>query len=118
MQTPGSGNPISHLWFVITEPDENGFCVIVSLTTLRYAKDQTVTLVPGDHPYISHASIILYAKPLIVEAQKLKTLIAAGTIQRHDDCTDALLKLIQQGVSASPFTPKKVIEFCRRAWAK
>jgi hypothetical protein len=119
MQTPGSGNPIPHLWFVITEPDPTShLCGIVSLTSLKAGKDQTVTLGPSDHSYISHPSVIHYAGSKIVDVRKLKALIDAGTIQQHDDCDAVVLKLIQSGVSASPYSAKKFIQFCKEAWSR
>jgi hypothetical protein len=118
MRTPGSSSAIPHLWFVITEPDATThLCGIVSLTTLRGNKDQTVTLGPSDHPYISHSSVVYYSGALIVDVRRLEALSNAGTLQEHEDCSPSVLKLIQQGVVASPFTPKKFVNFCRQAWA-
>jgi hypothetical protein len=117
MKTPGSANPIPHLWFVITEPDPaTNLCAVVSLTTLRGDKDQTVVLGPSDHTYISRSSVIHYIGALIVNEARLSALLAAGTIQMHDCCPSETLKLVQQGISGSPHTPRKVIEFCKQAW--
>lgn len=119
MLTPGSGNPIPHLWFVITDPDPSShLCGIVSLTSLKAGKDQTVTLGPSDHSYISHPSVVYYAGSKIVDARKLEALIGAGTIQPHDNCNPGVLKLIQSGVSASPYTARKFIQFCNEAWSR
>jgi len=117
MTTPGSTNPIPHLWFVITEPDpQSDSCVIVSLTTLRNDKDQTVTLSPSDHPFISHPSVVHYHGALIVNVSAIRKLLAGNTIQQHEACTAKTLKLIQEGVSASEFTPKKIESYCKLAW--
>jgi hypothetical protein len=117
MQTPGSGNPIPHLWFIITEANsETSQCAIVSLTTLRGDKDQTVVLGRSDHSFISHPSVVHYTGARIVDMRLLVSLVAAKTIQQHRSCSPGILKLIQQGVSGSPFTPRKVVDFCRQAW--
>jgi len=51
MPAPG-GRATPHLWIVITTPDAvTRQCAIVSVTTLRNSKDQTIILRPGDHPF-------------------------------------------------------------------
>lgn len=118
MATPGQIGSTEHLWFVITEPHpKDGACVMVSLTTLRDGKDQTVTLGPQDHSFIRHQSAVFYAMPRWVTAETLNGHLANGTIQLHDDCRPDLLKLIQSGLLASPATPKKFIAYCKEAWA-
>jgi len=58
MPAPG-GRITPHLWIVITTPDPvTHLCGIVSVTTLRNSKDQTIILQPGDHPFIRHQSTI------------------------------------------------------------
>jgi len=48
MPAPG-GIATPHLWIVVTEPDPvSNLCGIVSVTTLRNSKDQTVILRVGD----------------------------------------------------------------------
>lgn len=119
MLTPGSANPIPHLWFVITDPDPVTYlCAMVSLTTLRGDKDRTVVLQPADHPFITHSSVVHYIGAVIVDARRITTLLKAGSIHQHNSCSAGTLKLIQQGISASPFTPKKIVDFCKRAWPR
>src|ERR1017187_7893408 len=51
MPAPG-GVATPHLWIVVTQPDpQTHLCAIVSVTTLRNSKDQTVILRLGDHPF-------------------------------------------------------------------
>ena len=60
MPAPG-GRAVPHLWIVVTTRDAaTGECAIVSVTTLRNSKDQTIILRPGDHPFIRHDSTIFY----------------------------------------------------------
>lgn len=118
MPAPG-GIATPHLWIVITEPDKvSNLCGIVSVTTLRNAKDQTVILRPGDHPFIRHASTIFYGDALIVDAQRLENEIAPGLAVRKDPCPPSTLKLVQQGVTASLFTRPKFVRFCRDQWGR
>jgi hypothetical protein len=72
MLTPGSGNRIPHLWFIITDPDPvNHLCATVSLTTLKANKDQSVVLGPLDHSFINRASVVHYIGSLIVASRRL-----------------------------------------------
>ncbi len=118
MPAPG-GAATPHLWIVITEPDAaSSLCAIVSVTTLRNSKDQTVILRIGDHPFIRHDSTIFYGDAMIVDARRLENEIAAGLAVRRDQCPAAILKLVQQGVAASPFTRPKFQRFCREQWGR
>ena len=68
-----------HLWMIFTQPDPQIYeCVIVSVTTLRDSKDQTVILRTGDHPFIRHDSTIFYGDAMIVDARRLDSEMAAG----------------------------------------
>ncbi len=118
MPAPG-GMAIPHLWILITRPDpETHLCAIVSLTTLRNSKDQTVILRPGDHPFIRHDSTIFYGDALIVDVRRLEAEIAAGLALVRERCPSEIVKLIQDGVSASPFTRPKILHFCRAQWER
>ena len=92
--------------------------MIVSLTTLRHDRDQTMLLNVGDHAFIRHASIVLYSDARIVSAARLDAQIAAGTITKLEACSTRMLKLIQDGARQSPHTPKKILTFCRKAWGR
>jgi len=118
MPAPG-GAATPHLWIVITQPDsKSNLCAIVSVTTLRNSKDQTVILRVGDHPFIRHESTIFFGDAMVVDAQRLENEIAAGLVVRRDKCPAATLKLVQQGVGASPFTRPKFLRFCREQWGR
>lgn len=118
MPAPG-GIATPHLWVVITDPDpDSHLCGIVSVTTLRNNKDQTVILRVGDHPFIRHESTISYGDAMVVDARRIESEIAAGLAVRRDPCPAATLKLIQQGVTASPFTRPKFRDFCCKLWGR
>lgn len=118
MPAPG-GIATPHLWIVVTVPEpETQLCAIVSVTTLRNSKDQTVLLRRGDHPFIRHDSTIFYGDAMIVDVRRLDAECAAGLAVAKDSCTAAILKFVQDGVLASPFTRQKVLRFCREQWAR
>lgn len=102
MPAPG-GVTTPHLWIAITQPDAvSNLCAIVSVTTLRSRRDQTPIPRVGDHPFICHDSTIFYGDGMTVDARRLEHKIAAGLAVRQDKYPAATLKLIQQGVTASP----------------
>ena len=83
MPAPG-GVATPHLWIVITEPNpSSNLCGIVSVTTLRNSKDQTIILRVGDHPFIRHESTIFYGDAMIVDARRLENEILAGLAVRE-----------------------------------
>ena len=106
-----------HLWIVITQPHpETHLCALVSVTTLRNSKDQTVLLRPGDHPFIRHDSTIFFGDGMIVDARRLEAEVRAGLALVREKCPPATLKLVQDGATASPFTRPKFLRFCREHW--
>lgn len=113
MPAPG-GLATPHLWIVITAPDPaSHLCAIVSVTTLRNSKDQTVLLKVGDHPFIRHDSTIFYGDGMVVDGRRLDAEISAGLAVAREKCPAATLKLIQDGVAASPFGRPKFVRFFR-----
>jgi hypothetical protein len=115
---PGAGIT-PHLWIVVTEPThDTHVCVIVNLTTLRNSQDQTVALNRGDHPFIVHPSAVRYSDAQFADARRLRADVAAGTAVPRQPCSPELLTLVQDGISASPYTPQKIATFCREYWSK
>lgn len=113
---PGVG-PTPHLWIIVTQPcPTTHLCVLANVTTLRNAEDQTVTLGPADHPFIRHPSAIRYSDAQLADVRKLHLDLAAGSVLRHQQCSQATLRIVQDGIHASPYTPKKIQIFCREFW--
>lgn len=65
---PKYADATPHMWIVLTAPDANNDVVIVNVTSLKNHADQTTILKVGDHPYIKHDSVVLYADARIVPA--------------------------------------------------
>jgi hypothetical protein len=78
--------------------------------------DQTVTLGVGDHPFIRHPSAVRFSDAQFADALRLLAEVAARNAEPHRACSPELLKLVQDGILASPFTPKKIVAFCREQW--
>jgi hypothetical protein len=109
---PKPGQDTLHLWVIVLASDPvTHEIVIVNLTTQRHQSDGTVVLQPGAHPFVQHATVVFYADARISDAKLIAAAIEAGTFRTHDDCSPELLFRIQQGLFASPHTPKKVKSF-------
>ncbi|MFN0104933.1 MAG: hypothetical protein ACKV2U_22970 [Bryobacteraceae bacterium] len=109
-----SSGPKSHLWVLLADPTEDGISVIVSVTTLRHNADKTVILQPGDHPFIRHPSFVLFADSQFVSTVDLGKWIETGFAKPHQPFSSKLLKDVLEGVMASDFTPRKIIDFFKR----
>ena len=116
MHNLSGGNPIPHLWFVVTEPDPSThLCAMVSLTTLKNEKDQTVLLHPKEHPFMTQTSTVFFSGAMVVDERVIEARIAERKVTPHVCCSPQLLALLRQGITASPHTPKKVVVFCKQA---
>ena len=60
---PGSG-VTPHLWIIVTEPNQDGLCIIVNLTTLGGSQDQTVTIAKGEHPFVNRPTSVQQCRRL------------------------------------------------------
>jgi hypothetical protein len=112
MPAPGISTRTPHLWIVLTDPTaENSTVVIVSVTTLRHGADQTIILMPGEHPFVRRPSAVFYADALLVDVLELDDKAKLGHIQMREPCSAGTLANIRAGVSASDLTPQKVQRF-------
>jgi hypothetical protein len=109
---PTPGNQTAHLWIVVTNTDVAGLCVIVNVTTLRHICDKTVILHVGEHPFITHDSIVLYADAQIVRSSAIEAALRGGAAQGKPPCSPGVLARVVAGIAASPDTPFKVQQFC------
>jgi hypothetical protein len=55
---------------------------------------------------------------MIVDAVRLESEIAVGWALVKEKCSNATLKLVQDGVAASPFIRPKILRFCREQWRR
>lgn len=106
-------NKIPHLWIVITEPNDRAECLIVSITTLRYDKDQTVILNRADHPFIEKPSVVYYQDIQLTTTAKIEAQLRCGIAAPMDNCSGDLLQIVQQGLCASQYTAPKHLRFYR-----
>lgn len=112
---PDGFKRIRHLWIVITAPlAGTSEAVVVNVSSLRHGADQTVTLAAGEHPFIYKASFINFAAARVVPIDDIVRQVQDGELEANDGpCTVELIKLLQAGIRASPFTPKKILRFLK-----
>lgn len=118
---PKSAKAIEHLWVIVTEVDpvtNNAICV--NVTSKQSHSDTTVVLVAGDHRFIRHDSVIMYADAREMRIDLVEQALSKPTnqfvCQAHDPCTPALLERIRQGLLASKQTPKGIKKKCKDLW--
>ena len=111
MRTPG--NPISHLWIIVSDIDPTtDQCVIVNVTTLGHICDKTVILHDGDHPCIDHDSVVRYQDATIVTSNNIQAAIRGKAAFTKPPCSRALLARIIEGIGKSSETPFDIQKFC------
>ncbi len=120
LPTPRQNTP--HLWIVITEPDAEGKAICLNITTRQPFSETTVVLNAGDHPFITHESVVYYSDArsldvrIVEEAMKGQHGFVDIVCQQHEPCSVQLLRRIQGGLLASPFVKRKIKDYCRALW--
>ena len=109
---PSPGNPIPHLWIVVSDIDSQGKCAVVNVTTLGHICDKTVILHAGDHPAIDHDSIVRYQDAMITTDGALEAAVRGKAAFRKASCSPELLTKIIEGIQISKDTPIEVQAFC------
>jgi hypothetical protein len=104
-----------HLWIVAFAYGDR--VAIVNVTTTRgpVPDPAAVHLVPGDHPFIQHASHLFFADARLTDRTKVLALTRSDPplVTSHSSCSNELLRRVQDGLIGSEFTSIDVVEFCR-----
>jgi hypothetical protein len=107
-----------HLHVVISDPDEDGHIVLVSITTERAKSDTTTRLEAGVHPFIENASVIAYNYSKMMTCDQLKTLIEIGDAIPKADASQAVITRAQAGMQETRRAPREVQECFLSWWSK
>lgn len=103
-----------HLWFVLTSPSEAlPRIVAVMVRTRKRYTDDTVVLVPGDHPFIHHESAVHFSSARWFEIESLRRAFGDGQCALLEDMAPELLRRVQAALLASPFTVNAMRDHCR-----
>jgi len=106
----GASGRTEHLWFVLTNEDENGKFLAVNLTSFELYKDKTVVLDKG-HPFITKKSVINYSDATIFDARKIDEIIQKGFAAKKQSCSVELLREIRDGLLASDESPQETQDY-------
>jgi hypothetical protein len=105
---PKPGQTVAHLWVLLTDPDAaTDEVLMVNLTTQRPHSDTTVVLKPGDHPFVTHPTVVNFSDARLVKATVMQDYLSRGVYMRQAALSSAVLQRLQAGLLASPFTPNK-----------
>ena len=106
------GSP-SHLWVVITRPTTQGEIAIVNFTTKRQSSDDSCVVSVDEHPFVQTETVVAYRFGQIVKDRVLDSGRQHGYLRTHQPVSSELLRRIQQGALASPYTMQAIQDAVR-----
>lgn len=110
---PGVAGDGDDLLLFCNQRQSKAKLVIANLTSRKQGSDTTTILDVGDHAYIKHETVVYYADARLATVEGIEKIAQFPDYGFHDDCTDELLRRIQQGVLNSRYTPKKIKDYCK-----
>jgi len=103
-ETPSSS--IEHLYVILSPPRE-GRVLFVNITTPKHDSDLTCVLKVGEHPFLTHDSVINYADATEATLDQVNKAIAMNVFKPHASFSDDLLHRVQEGAAVSKAFPPK-----------
>lgn len=103
-ETPSSSS--EHL-YVILFPPIDGRVLFVNVTTQKHNSDSTCVLKVGEHPFLTHDSVINYADAADATLNQVNKAISMNVFKPHAPFSASLLKRVQGGAAASKAFPPK-----------
>ena len=104
-----------HLHVVISDPDESGCIVLVSITTERAKSDTTTRLEAGIHRFLVDPSVVAYNYSKMLSRDQLNNLIESGDAIPKADASETIVRRAQAGMQETRRAPREVQE-CFLAW--
>ena len=83
------------------------------VVTSRGHTDKTVTLMPGDHPFVQHESNVDFGGAVLVRLERFHRAVEAGRCRLQPDMDARLLQRVRDGLLASPRTVHWIADHCR-----
>lgn len=106
LKNPASPQNPPHLYFAITEPDDNGKVLLVNITENEEGRDQSCVLNPGEHPFIRKESVVNYREARLADTQKIEEAIQMRIAIPESDISNELLEKLRLGGKVSSFLKK------------
>lgn len=98
-----------HLHVICTDTDEQGMNLLVSVTSwTNELCDPTCRLAAHEHPWLIHASYVLYRKAELREAVKLDAGIRQGLFTLEAPMNGQAFLRVRNGICTSPHTPRRI----------
>jgi hypothetical protein len=91
----------SHLWMVISDPEQADQCLIVNFTSWRADEDQACVVEVGEHPYIKHKTCVKFRGAKLVPIAKLEECLDSGRLVPQTPLSATLLAKIRAAVPDS-----------------
>jgi hypothetical protein len=90
----------SHLWFVVSNPTGAARVVIVNVSSNDDGLGCLITLVPGEHPWLRHASFIRTDGAMLATVASLQAALAANprVVFRQAPTPAPTLRKLQQAL--------------------
>ena len=108
-----------HLWVVASLPSADGSVVAVNFTTRKPGCDENCIILPGEHPFIAHETVIAYEKALVWDRAKQAFVDANPKLcPPMAPVSEALLAKIQSGALISDLMPQKMQTMVRDSMAR
>ena len=100
-----------HLWLIATDPNIEEHFAVVSFTSLKGSKDQTVLLRKAEHPFIRWDTCVAYMLAEVISEQQLRGRLESGEAKEHTPVPADIFALVLDGFLASDYTKKRVRSF-------
>jgi len=99
----------SHLWVVVSDPARNPHeVVLVNLSTQAPWKDNTCVVLPHEHAWVQHPSVVMYGDARIESGESLRRIEEAGLLDKCPSVSDALMARILEGFDISAYVKPRV----------
>ena len=102
---------IQHLYILIAAKQKTNTGLIVNITTYRDGCDKSCVVMPGEHSFLKHKSVINYGDSKIVSISTIEEAFSKGVIKPHDPVRPELLKRIRESGLKSSAIPLKCLNF-------
>jgi hypothetical protein len=100
-----------HLWIVLKTDSKSSQLIMVNLTTEKSQSDKTTIIIPGEHRFVKHSTIVSYADAKISLIARVEEAMESNLAKKDISVSPELLTRICDGLIKSRYTPIKVKEF-------
>jgi hypothetical protein len=108
---PTPPNNKEHLFIIIAIEKSSNSALLVNITSPRIGRDNTCCINIGDHPFVTHISVINYLDSRITPIANLEYCLDNSIFKKHSPVTPQVLKRIQDSALKSPDIKKAHFNF-------